>query len=41
MIDIDYVTKGNIKKDNPNWPQIPDYQYIILVNGGSRSIKIN
>ena len=21
----DYITKGNIKKYNPNWPQNPDY----------------
>ena len=25
MINFDDVTKENIKKHNPNWPQIPDH----------------
>ena len=35
MINFDDVTKENIKKHNPVWPQILDYQYRILVIGGS------
>ena len=28
MVKFDDVTKENIKKHNPNWPQIPDqYTY--------------
>ena len=41
MIDFDYVTKENIKEDNPNWPQIPDHPYRILIIGGSGSGKTN
>ena len=33
------VTKENIKEDNPNWPQIPDHLYKILIIGGSGSEK--
>ena len=25
MINFDNVTKENIKKHNPNWPEIPDH----------------
>ena len=31
MINFDDVMKGNIKKHNPNWPQILDHPYRILV----------
>ena len=31
MINFDDVTKENIKKHNPNWPQIPDHPYTILI----------
>ena len=31
--------KENIKVHNPNWPDIPDYPYRILIFGGSRSGK--
>ena len=27
------------RKDNPNWPQIPDHSYRILIIGGSGSGK--
>ena len=27
-------TKENIKKENTNWPQIPDHPYRILIIGG-------
>ena len=29
MMNFDEVAKENIKVNNPNWPQIPDYQYRI------------
>ena len=41
MINFDDVTKENIKEHNPNWPQIPDHPYRILIIGGSGSGKIN
>ena len=31
--------KENIKVHNPNWPDIPDYPYRILIFEGSRSGK--
>ena len=34
MIDFDDFTKENIKKENANWPQIPDHPYRILIIGG-------
>ena len=41
MINFDDVTKETIKKHNPNWPQIPDHPYRILIIGGSGSGKTN
>ena len=41
MINFDDVVKENIKEHNPNWPQIPDHPYRILIIGGSGSGKIN
>ena len=41
MINFDDVTKENIKDNNTNWPQIPDYPYKILIFGGSGSGKTN
>ena len=35
MINFDYITKDNIKEHNPNWPQITDHPYRILMIGGS------
>ena len=32
MINFDDVTKENIRKHNPNWPQIPDYPSIQNIN---------
>ena len=37
MITFDYVTKKNIKKHNPIWPQIPAHPYRILIIGDSGS----
>ena len=36
-----YVTKENIKEPNPNWLQIPDHWYRLLIIGGSGSREIN
>ena len=41
MINFDDVTKENIKEHNPNWSQIPDHPYRILIFGGSGSGKTN
>ena len=41
MFNFDYITKDDIKEDNPNCPEIPDHPYRILVTGGSRSGKTN
>ena len=39
MINFDDVTKENIKQHNPNWPQISDLPYRILMIGDSGSGK--
>ena len=31
IINCDDVIKENIKEHNPNWPQIPDNSYRILI----------
>ena len=31
MINFDDVTKENVEEHNPNWPQIPDHPYRILI----------
>ena len=41
MINFDDVTKENITQHNPEWPQIPDRPYRILIIGGSGSGKGN
>ena len=41
MINSDDVTKENIKENNLNWPQIPDYPYRMLIIKGSVSGKAN
>ena len=41
MITFDDVTKENVKEHNPNWPQIPDNPYRILIIEGSGSVKTN
>ena len=40
MINFD-VIKENIKEHNPDWPQIPDHPYSILLIIGSRSGETN
>ena len=39
MINFDDVTKENIKKHNPNLPQISDHPYKKLIKEGSVSSK--
>ena len=39
MINLDDVTKENIKERNPKWPQIPDHPYRILQMWGWGSGK--
>ena len=39
IINQDDVTRENIKKHNPNWPQIPNHYYKTLITGGSGSEK--
>ena len=37
MINFNCVTKENVKEHNPNWPQVPNHPYGILIIGGSGS----
>ena len=39
MVNFDDVNKETIKEYNPNWPQIPDHPYRILVIGGSLDLQ--
>ena len=39
MINFNDIAKENIKKHNPNWSQIPDHLYRILITEGSGSGK--
>ena len=41
MINFDNVTKEETEKHNPNWPQVPDHPYRILLIGGCGSRKTN
>ena len=41
MINLDNVTKENIKGHDPNLPQIPGHPCKILIIGGSGSAKTN
>ena len=41
MINFDDVINQNIKEHDPNWPEIPNHPYRILINGGSGSGKTN
>ena len=41
MFNFDYITKEDIKKHNPNWLEIPDHPYRILIVGCCRSGKTN
>ena len=37
MINFYDVIKENMKENNPNWSQIPDHPYRILIIASSRS----
>ena len=41
MINFDVVINKNKAINNPNWSQIPDHPYRILITGGSGSVKTN
>ena len=41
MMKFGCITKETLKEHNPNWPQIPDHPYRILIIGGSGSGKTN
>ena len=41
MFNFDYTTKKDINEHNPNWPEIPDHPYRILIVGGFGSVKTN
>ena len=41
MINFDGVIKKETKEHNLNWPEIPDYPYIILIIGGCGSGQTN
>ena len=41
MFNFHYVTKEDIREHNPNWPEISDHPYQILIIGGSGSGKTN
>ena len=35
MFNFDYITKEEIKEQNPKWPEIPNHPRRILSIGGS------
>ena len=35
MFNFDYITKEDMKEHDPNWPEISDQAYIILIVGSS------
>ena len=41
MFNFDCIIKEGMKEHNPNWPEIPDHPYKILIVGGPRSGKTN
>ena len=41
MFNFDYITKEDIKEHNPNWPEIADHPYRILIVGDTASGQIN
>ena len=41
MFNFDYIIKKDIKEHNPNWLEIPDHPYKMLIVGGFGSEKTN
>ena len=41
MLSFGYITKEDIKEHDPNWPEIPDHPYRILIIGRSGFRKTN
>ena len=41
MINFNDAIKEETKKHNPNWPEILDYSYRMLIIGGSGSKRTN
>ena len=41
MLNFDDIIKEETKEYNPNWPEIPDHSYRILIIGGSGFGKTN
>ena len=41
MITLDNIIKENIKEHDPNWPEILDHPYRILIIGDSGSGNID
>ena len=41
MINFNNLIKEETKEHNPNWSEIPDHPYKILIIGGSGSGKTN
>ena len=41
MFNFDKVIGENTRKDNPQWPHVPDHRYRILTVGRSRPGKID
>ena len=39
MFNFDHITIEDITEHNPNWSEISDHLYRILIAGGSRSGK--
>ena len=39
IINFDDALKENVKKNNPNWPEISDHPHRILITGGCGSTK--
>ena len=41
MFNFDYIIKEDRNEHNPNWPDIPEHPYRILIAGGYGSGKTN
>ena len=41
MFNFNYIVEEDIKEHNPNWPEIPDHLFRILIVGSSGFGKTN